>query len=137
MEKAEKTISRILTINTPKNAVDESILFSMASKLFKEAHNNILTEQLNLLKLNPSFILSACNIVENLYDKHHKTDKKELATTILRECLKQKNLDYYGDELKYLSVIIDDLHSSKKIRKISLKKKLGNKMGNFFLYLLN
>jgi hypothetical protein len=137
MEKAEKTINQILSINAPKNAVDESITFSLACKLFKEAHNNILTEQLQLLKLNPSFILSACNIVENLYDKRHKTDKIELATTILRECLKQKNLDYYGEELKFLAVIIDDLHSSGKIKKISLKKKLGNKLGNFFLFLLS
>lgn len=137
MEKAEKTISQILSINAPKNAVDESITFSLACKMFKEAHNNILKEQLNLLKLNPSFVLSACNIVENLYDKRHKTDKKELATIILRECLKQKELDYYNDEFKHLEVIINDLHSSGKIKKISLKKKLGNKLGNFFLFLLN
>jgi hypothetical protein len=137
MEKAEKTINQILSINAPKNAVDESITFSLACKLFKEAHNNILTEQLSLLKLNPSFVLSACNIVENLYDKCHKTNKKELATIILRECLKQKDLDYYGEELKHLEVIIEDLHSNRKIKKISLKKKLGNKLGNFFLFLLS
>ena len=137
MEKTEKTIKDILTINAPKNAVDENITFALAYKLFKEAHNNILTEQLNLLKLNPSFILSACNIVENLYDVSHKTNKKELAINLLKECLKQKNLDYFGDEVKHLDVIIEDLHSNGKIKQISLKKKVGNKFSNFFLSLLN
>ena len=137
MEKTEKTINKILSINIPKNAVDEALTFSMANKLFKEAHNNLSTEQLNLLKLNPTFINSACNIVENLYDASHKSNKKDLAITLLNECLKQKNLGYFGDELKHLDVIIEDLHSNNKIKQISLKKKVGNKLGNFFLSLLN
>ena len=78
MNKTEKTINQILTINTPINAVDEASTFALAIKLFKEAHSNILPEHLNYLKLNPDFIISACNIVENLYHKSFKTNKKEL-----------------------------------------------------------
>ena len=137
MDKTEKTINQILSINAPKNQVEENITFSLASKMFKDAHSNITTDALNLMKLNPSFIVSACNVVENLYNDGFKTDKKQLAIKILKECLSQKNLDYFGDEIKHLEIIIEDLHSNGKVKKISLKKKLGNNISNFFLSLLN
>jgi hypothetical protein len=136
MEKAEKTINKILELNTPKNGVDESITFSLAVKLFKLAHDNILSDQMLLLKLNPDFILRACNIVENLYDKRFKTNKKDIVVNLLKTCVESKGLSYYGDELKHLDVIIESLHSNGKVKKISLKKKLGNKLANFFLFLL-
>ena len=118
-------------------SVNAVLTFSMASKLFADTYSNLSLEELNLLKLNPDFVVSACNIVENLHNPKHKTNKKDLAIGILKQCLDQKKLGYFGDELKHLDVIIESSHSNGKIKRISLKKKVGNKFSNFFLSLLN
>lgn len=137
MNTTEKDLDKIFDLVNSKNAVDEAMTFSTANLKFFNAHKNIALDQLGLLKLNPDFINSACNIVENLYDTTYKTNKKELAINMLKYCLQQKGLSYSVDELKHLDGIIESLHSNKKVKKISLKKKCGNKFSNFFLSFLN
>ena len=137
MQSTEKDLDKIFDLVNSKNAVDEATTFSTANLKFYNAHKNIALDHLGLLKLNPDFINSACNIVENLYTSTYKTNKKELAINMLKFCLQQKGLSYSVDELKYLDGIIESLHSHKKVKKISLKKKCGNKFSNFFLSFLN
>jgi hypothetical protein len=137
MQSTEKDLDKIFDLVNSKNAVDEATTFSTANLKFYNAHKNIALDHLGLLKLNPDFINSACNIVENLYTSTYKTNKKELTINMLKYCLQQKGLSYSVDELKYLDGTIESLHSNKKIKKISLKKKCGNKLSNFFLSFLN
>lgn len=137
MQTTEKDLDKIFDLVNSKNAVDEATTFSTANLKFYNAHKNIALDHLGLLKLNPDFINSSCNIVENLYNPSYKTNKKELAINMLKFCLQQKGLSYSVDELKYLDGIIESLHSNKKVKKISLKKKCGNKLSTFFLSFLN
>jgi hypothetical protein len=132
MENTEKIIQEILATNTPRNSVDAVLTFSLAAELFSKTYAVLSTEELNYLKLNPDFVVCACNLVENLYDKRHKGNKKELAIRILAQCLKIKNLGYHGDEPKFLDALIESLHSNGRIKKISLVKKASGKLGNFF-----
>jgi len=137
MENTQNVVQEILDVNAPKNGVNTVLTLAIATKLFSETYAGLSTEELNLLKLNPDFVVGACNLVENLFDKKkHKTNKKELATNILITCLKQKNLGYHHDEIKHLDVVIESCHSNNRIKKISLKKRLGKKTLNFFSSLL-
>lgn len=135
MDQLEKDIDTILDV-VSRNAVDEAQTFSKANSRFYEKHKQLTNEQLTVIKLNPDFILVACNIVENLYDITYKSDKKVLAINMLKHTLTQKGLNYSVDELKTLEGIVESLHSNCRIKKISVKKKLGRKLANFFLSLL-
>lgn len=137
MEDAEKDIHNILNVNVPKNSVDCLLKFSHGSKYFAQCYENLNSDQMTSLKLNPDFVVSACNLVENLYDKKHKVNKKELAVNILKQCLQKKNVTYVAEELKHLDGIIESLHSNGKIKRISLKKKTGKYASKFFLRFLN
>jgi hypothetical protein len=84
-------------------------------------------------KLNPDLILSAMNIVENLYDKSYKTDKKLIVINMLKSCLASKGGSYSDTELKSLDQIIESLHSNHLVKKIPRKTiRRINKVANFF-----
>ncbi len=135
MDQLEKDIDSIID-TVSKNSVDEAQTFSKANVRFYDKHKQLTNEQLSSIKLNPDFVLVACNVVENLYDASYKTDKKILATNMLKYTLTQKGLNYSSDELKILEGIIESCHSRGAIKTISVKKKLGLKVANFFLSLL-
>jgi hypothetical protein len=73
------------------------------------------------LRMNPELILLVCNIIENMVnDKSLKgMNKKELATKILNGLF-----TYNSPELKQLDTIIEFLHSSKKIKRVHLLRKM-------------
>lgn len=88
----------------------------------------------NSLKFLPSFILFVCCVVEECYSTRsvHKSKINK----------KQEVFEHMSLFLGYLlseqdkniiSNIIEDLHSSKRIKKVSMVSKLIFHIGNFFL----
>lgn len=88
----------------------------------------------NSLKFLPSFILFVCCVVEECYSTRsvHKSKINK----------KQEVFEHMSVFLGYLlseqdkniiSNIIEDLHSSKRINKVSMVSKLIFHIGNFFL----
>ncbi len=86
------------------------------------------------LKFLPSFILFVCCIVEECYSKrsihHAKIDKRS-------EVLQHINV-FLGTALgendkTIVSSIIEDLHSSGRIKKVSMVQKMIFTIGSFFL----
>ena len=88
----------------------------------------------NSLKFLPSFILFVCCVVEECYSTRsvHKSkiNKKEEVfehvSTFLENVLNEQDKTIIGN-------IIEDLHSSKRIKKVSAVSKLIFHIGNFFL----
>lgn len=86
------------------------------------------------LKFLPSFILFVCCVVEECYSTRsvHKSkiNKKEEVfnhvSTFLECPLNEPDKNIIGN-------IIEDLHSSKRINKVSMVSKLVFHIGNFFL----
>jgi aryl-alcohol dehydrogenase-like predicted oxidoreductase len=133
MDNSEKIIQEILASTAQKNGVSCVLTFSLASKLFSEAYSNLTQDELNNIKLSPDWVETACSLVESLYDKKFKQNKKDLVIQILRACLEKKKTGFTPDELKILDIIIESAHSNGRIKKIAMKKQIGSKVLHFFL----
>lgn len=120
MSKILKAIKKVKL----KASINEASTFAEANKEFLKLHENIT--DLDDYRFNPDFILSACNIVENLYTpKTMKTNKKTLVINMLNYCLTNKSLAAYNEQgLKTLTGIIESLHSSKRIKKSTFIKEV-------------
>jgi len=88
----------------------------------------------NALKFLPSFILFVCCVVEECYSKRSihqaKIDKREEVIDHVNRFLGSPLND--ADKAIVVS-IIEDLHSSKRIKKVSIVQKLAFTIGSFFL----
>ena len=125
-----KDIEKVFKLVSSSNAIDEAQVYSNANAKFTELHKNITN--LADYKLNPDFIGSACNVVENLYDDSYKSNKKDLVVNMLKACLAAKGINYNADELKTLDQIIESLHSNGFIVKITKTQIRINKAIKFF-----
>lgn len=126
-----KDIEKVFKLIDQSNAIDEAVVYSNANAKFVDIHKNI--PNIQDYKLNPDFVASACNIVENLYDPSYKSDKKVLAVNMLKACLLSKGIGYNEIELKQLDQIIESCHSNGQICKITKFQKRTGKLQNFFL----
>lgn len=126
-----KDIEKVFKLVDQSNAIDEAVTFSNANAKFTDIHKNI--QDLASYRLNPDFIASACNIVENLYDPSYKSDKKVLAVNMLKACLQSKALNYSSDDFKILDQIIESCHSNGQVVKITKFQKRAGKWQAFFL----
>ena len=78
-------------------------------------------------KFNPDLILYVCNVIENWFHKYQKSiadeklNKKDIAIKILKKLIPSISAQ---DELSIVQ-IIEHLHSSKKIKVVSLLKWSG------------
>jgi len=86
------------------------------------------------LKFLPSFILFVCCVVEECYSKKtiHKSkiNKKDEVFNHVSAFLESQLNEA---DKKIIGNIIEDLHSSKRINKVSMVSKLIFHIGNFFL----
>lgn len=87
-----------------------------------------------VLKFLPSFILFVCCVVEECYSKRSihqaKINKKEEVIEHINRFLGSPLSE---DDKAIVISIIEDLHSSKRIKKVSIVQKLAFTIGNFFL----
>ena len=71
------------------------------------------------LRVNPELILLVCNLIENGLTKKHKSDKKALCLKVLNHIF-----SYNNTENQQVDDTVEFLHSTKKIKKVSLAHKL-------------
>lgn len=88
----------------------------------------------NALKFLPSFILFVCCVVEECYSKrsihHSKIDKKE---EVLKHISNFLAITLSEQDKSVLTAIIEDLHSSGRIKRVSRVQKMVFTIGSFFL----
>lgn len=88
----------------------------------------------NSLKFLPSFILFICCVVEEVYSKrsvhHAKINKRDEVLQHVNTFLESQLSE--ADKQVIVS-IIEDLHSSKRIKRVSIVQKLAFTIGSFFL----
>lgn len=88
----------------------------------------------NTLKYVPSFILFVCCVVEECYSKksihNAKIDKKQEVLDHISAFV-ESNLN--ENDKNIISAIIEDLHSSRRIKRVSIVQKLVFTIGSFFL----
>lgn len=87
------------------------------------------------LKFLPSFILFVCCVVEECYSKrsvhHSKIDKRE---EVLRHIASFLGIMIIPEQDKNVLIsIIEDLHSSGRIKRVSRVQKMIFTIGSFFL----
>lgn len=86
------------------------------------------------LKFLPSFILFVCCVVEECYSKrsvhHAKIDKR---AEVLQHINSFMGTHITDSDKTVISAIIEDLHSSKRIKRVSTVQKLVFTIGSFFL----
>lgn len=86
------------------------------------------------LKFLPSFILFVCCVVEECYSKrsvhHSKIDKKE---EVLKHISNFLAITLSEQDKSVLTAIIEDLHSSGRIKRVSRVQKIVFTIGSFFL----
>lgn len=86
------------------------------------------------LKYLPSFILFVCCVVEECYSKRSvhqsKINKKD---EVLQHIAVFLNQALSESDKNIVGAIIEDLHSSKRIKRVSLVQKVIFTIGNFFL----
>jgi RecG-like helicase len=98
----------------------------------KDVYEGIVDK--NSLKFLPSFILFICCVVEEVYSKrsvhHAKINKRDEVLQHVNTFLDSQLTE--ADKQVIIS-IIEDLHSSKRIKKVSIVQKLAFTIGSFFL----
>ena len=86
------------------------------------------------LKFLPSFILFVCCVVEECYSKrsvhHSKIDKR---AEVLKHIASFLSVQLSESDQTIISSIIADLHSSKRIKRVSMVQKVIFTIGSFFL----
>jgi hypothetical protein len=86
------------------------------------------------LKFLPSFILFVCCVVEECYSKrsvhHAKIDKR---AEVLKHIASFLSVQLSESDQTIISSIIEDLHSSKRIKRVSMVQKVIFTIGSFFL----
>lgn len=86
------------------------------------------------LKFLPSFILFVCCVVEECYSKrsihHTKIDKRE---EVLRHIASFLGVTISESDKNVLISIIEDLHSSGRIKRVSRVQRMIFTIGSFFL----
>lgn len=86
------------------------------------------------LKFLPSFILFVCCVVEECYSKrsihHTKIDKRE---EVLRHIASFLGISISESDKAILISIIEDLHSSGRIKRVSRVQRVIFTIGSFFL----
>jgi hypothetical protein len=104
------------TLVKPENFLRTLILIRDISIVMKDKLKDI---DLDTHKKNPDFILYVCNIIENSYTKKNIEDKKINKKDIFFLIFKELNIEISEDDKKVIDDIIEHLHSSRRIRKIS------------------
>ena len=99
-----------------------------------EANYSKLTNKAEL-KYLPSFILYVCCLVEEAYSnkrnlENGKLNKKEKVFEIMVEFLKSTLTD---QDKRLIGEIIEDLHTSRRIKKVSYLSKTFFHLSSFFL----
>lgn len=86
------------------------------------------------LKYLSSFILFVCCIIEEAYQprnlQNKKVDKKE---EVLKHISTFLGVQLSPDDIKIIGDIIEDLHSSRRIKRVSFLSKAIFTIGSFFL----
>lgn len=86
------------------------------------------------LKFLPSFILFICCVVEECYSKksihHAKIDK---LSEVIEHISQFMGSQLSENEKTIISSIVEDLHSSGRIKKVSIVQKIVFMIGSFFL----
>lgn len=90
------------------------------------------------LKYLPSYVLFVCCVIEQVYDKKtkhgSKINKRDEVMYHLNQFFRiYCHEDLTEEEKNIIINIIEDLHSSNRIRKISLVQKFVFTLGNWFL----
>lgn len=110
-----KNLSLIKPVNKSKTVQGTALILEQIESHFGKVVNRLE------LKYMPSFILYVCCLIEEGYASKNnlengKVNKKEKAIEIMREFLRT---NFSADDLRVIGEIIEDLHSSKRIRKVS------------------
>ena len=91
----------------------------------------------NNIKFDVSLLRTLCNILENSYVKKNNVDEKlDKKQTVIEEYVRLKskvNIQYTPDDKKALEVIIEDLHNTGQIKKISSFKLWGRRVKNLLI----
>jgi hypothetical protein len=95
-------------------------------------------ENKNSLKFLPSFILFVCCIIEEVYSKKtqhsSKINKRDEVMHHISQFFRiYCHEDLSEDEKLIVVNIIEDLHSSNRIKRISMVQKIVFTLGNWFL----
>lgn len=101
----------------------------------KETYEDVPDKQ--CLKFLPSFILFVCCVIEEVYSKKtkhvSKINKREEVLYHICLFFAHHVGELTDDDKLVISNIIEDLHSSNRIKKISIVQKMIFHIGNWFL----
>lgn len=85
----------------------------------------------NSLKFLTSFILFVCCVVEEVYTK--KSDKVNKRDEVIGHIVTFLGYNLSDEDRRVIINIIEDLHSSRRIKRVSMAQQLIFTIGSFFL----
>ncbi len=85
----------------------------------------------NSLKFLTSFILFVCCVVEEVYTK--KSDKVNKRDEVIGHIVTFLGYNLSDEDRRVIVNIIEDLHSSRRIKRVSMAQQLIFTIGSFFL----
>lgn len=120
--------STALKLIQPKNSLKNSQTASQLVAHIVEELKDV--SDLVKKKNDPEFIKYVCNLVENVFVEHkkQKVNKKEIALQIIQKVIPILT----DDDKKVIDTIIEFLHSSKQIKRVSSVKIASYKLVHFF-----
>lgn len=118
----------------PKNRAKVIATFGDIQEYLNETYSDVSPTEKSNLKYIVSFILFVCCLIEEAYSKksvqNKKVDKKE-------ECFKHiekfLNVALNAQDKTIIGEIVEDLHSSRRIKKVSFLQKTLLIMAHIFL----
>ena len=126
---SDKTMKLWSSLIKPKNYLKTLILIRDISMLLRDKLKDIDLEK-NIL--NPDIILYICNILENSYNKKNVADKKINKKQVVIDIIKNLIPNVSPDVLLQIDTLIEHLHSSGSIIKISTIMKMFHLSKFFF-----
>jgi hypothetical protein len=124
-----KNLDLLKPSNKSKVVVNSSVILEYIENNFGKIQDK------QSLKYLPSFILYICCCVEETYSnkkniENSKVNKKDEVIKLISEFIK---VQLNEQDKKLISEIIEDLHSSRRIKKVSYLSKSLYWLSNFFL----
>lgn len=121
-----------LKLIKPKNKAKTIQTFGEIQDFLTETYKDIADK--SQLKYLVSFILFVCCLVEEAYSKDTPENKKiSKKDEVFNHIAKFLNITLNDQDKKIIGEIIEDLHSSRRIKKVSLLQKTLFIVAKFFL----
>ena len=119
-----KQIQLIKPKSVAKSIVSHTEIQSYINEMYKDVADK------NRLKYLSSFILFICCVIEECYQKDKKIDKKNEVMKHIETFL---GVQLKDQDRQIITDIIEDLHSSRRIKRVAFIQKALFTIGSFFL----